>query len=80
MNKITTFYLKDLEFILHYITLTLYYILKTIHSDDKSSQQHRCEKQNNRLNKITTTHSIYFELTLHYTKITSYNIVKDTLK
>ena len=55
VNKIITFNSEDLQFKLHYIIFTSFYILH------KYSQQHKCDEQNNRVIKITTTHSIHLK-------------------
>ena len=71
----TTLNSIHLEIILHYITLTTYYIVK----DTIKSQVITAWKQkNNRVNKMTTLNSIHLEIILHYITLTNYYIVKDT--
>ena len=67
-----------LEKILHYITLTDYYIVKdTLITNNHSNLNVNTEK-NNRVNKMTTLNSIHLEIILHYITLTDYYIVKDT--
>ena len=75
----TTLNSIHLEIILHYITLTTYYIVKDIRMTNNHSNVN-VETKNNRVNKMTTLNSIHLEIILHYITLTNYYIVKDTIE
>ena len=65
---------------LHYITLTDYYIVKT-HSDHKQSRQCKCgNKKIQQSKKMTKLNPIHIQIILYYISSIEYYIVKDTFR
>ena len=68
-----------LEFLVHYITLTNYYILRT-YWDYMYSQNNKYRKKNNRVNKMTTLDWNTLRIFTNYITLTDYYIVKNTFR
>ena len=75
-----TLSLIHLEIILHYITLTNYYIVKDTFRSQVITAMLMWKQKNNRLNKMTTLSLIHLEIILYYITLTGYYIVKDTFR
>ena len=67
--------------ILHYITLTSYYILKDIIQMTSSNYNTiDVEEESNRVKKMSMSQSIFLGFTLHYRILTNYYILKDIIQ
>ena len=75
----TTLNSIHLQIILHYITLTNYYIIKDTQVTSNHCNVNAEIEKTIELNKLTTLNSIDLQIILHYITLTNYYIVKDSL-